>query len=179
MAEQYLAFDLGAESGRAMAAAFDGDRLTLEEVHRFPNGPVCVPLAAGLAEAPKEALYWDALALWRDLKAGMAAFQERYGAPASIGIDAWGVDYALLGADGSLLGNPYNHRDPRTNGMLEEAFWRVPKDVIFERTGIQFMPINTLYQLLASVLHGSPTLAAATTFLTMPDLFAYWLTGRA
>src|SRR5439155_8106831 len=96
-AERYLAFDLGAESGRAMCAAFDGARMSLEEVHRFPNGPVRVPLApsADLPAAPREALYWDALALWREIKAGMAAFRDRFGAPASIGIDTWGVDYAL------------------------------------------------------------------------------------
>src|SRR5919202_5196446 len=110
--ERYLAFDLGAESGRAMCAAFDGDRLTLEEVHRFPNGPVRVPLMPDHevpAGAPREALYWDALALWREIKSGMAAFRDRCGPPAGIGIDTWGVDYALLGGDGVLLGQPYNH----------------------------------------------------------------------
>src|SRR5690348_9526666 len=123
--ERYLAFDLGAESGRAICASFDGERLALEPIHRFPNGPSRVPLVplAG-SPAPHEALYWDVLALWRELKAGMALFRERHGAPASIGIDTWGVDYALLGADGALLGNPYHHRDPRTGGVMERAFER-------------------------------------------------------
>jgi rhamnulokinase len=161
-----------------MAAAFDGERLALEEVHRFPNGPVRVPLPAAPPGAPQEALYWDALALWREMKDGAAKFRATLGPPASLGIDAWGVDYALLGADGALLANPHNYRDPRTDGMLEAAFARVPRREIFERTGIQFLQINTLFQLLASTRHGSPALAAARTLLMIPDLFAYWLTGR-
>src|ERR671918_730768 len=100
MTERYLAFDLGAESGRAMAATFGGERLALEEVHRFPN----------------EALHWDVLALWREVKSGMRRFGSQHGAPAGIGLDTWGVDYALLGRDGALLENPYSHRDARTNG---------------------------------------------------------------
>ncbi|MBI3971503.1 MAG: rhamnulokinase [Chloroflexi bacterium] len=175
--ERYLAVDLGAESGRAMAAALDGRRLTLEEVRRFPNGPIRVSVAPA-GRAPHEALHWNVLALWREIKAGMADFRSRFGVPASIGIDTWGVDYALLGSDGALLGNPYNYRDPRTNGMLAAAFDRVPKEEIFERTGIQFMPINTLYQLLAAELDGSSALRAASTFVMVPDLFNYWLTGR-
>jgi rhamnulokinase len=186
MTERYLAFDLGAESGRAMAAAFDGDRLTLQEVHRFSNGPVRVPLSPTAPHgtmprrsmAPGEALHWDILALWREINSGMASFRSQFGPPASIGIDTWGVDYALLARDGSLLGNPHCYRDPRTNGMLEEAFRRVPKEEIFERTGIQFMPINTLYQLLAATLQSSSQLASAWTFLMVPDLLTYWLTGR-
>jgi rhamnulokinase len=176
--ERYLAFDLGAESGRAMAGAFDGERLALEEVQRFANGPVRVPLGQPAPGAPPEALYWDVLSLWQEMVAGMAAFGARYGPPASIGVDTWGVDYALLGADGALLENPRHYRDPRTNGMLEAAFQLVPREEIFERTGIQFLPINTLYQLLAATLHRAPALGAARTFLMMPDLFTYWLTGR-
>ncbi|HEX2036607.1 MAG TPA: rhamnulokinase family protein [Chloroflexota bacterium] len=179
MAEYYLAIDLGAESGRTMVGAFDGDRLSLEEVHRFPNGPVGVPLGRAGADRPAEALYWDVLALWREIKSGIRAAHRVRGVPASIGVDAWGVDYALLGSDGALLGLPYNHRDGRTTGMPELAFERVPRAEIFERTGIQFMAINTLYQLLASTVHHSPALAAAETFLTIPDLFAYWLCGQA
>lgn len=175
---RFLAFDLGAESGRAMAISLEDDGIALSEVHRFPNGPVRVPLLAGPTGTPAEAVYWDALSLWQEIKAGTRAFSGRYGPPASIGVDAWGIDYGLLGADGALLGAPYNHRDPRTTGMMEEAFRRVPREEIFERTGIQFMPINALYQLLASVRHGSPALANAHTFLTIPDLFAYWLSGR-
>jgi len=177
-AERYLAFDLGAESGRAMAAAFDGTRLALEEVHRFPNGPVRVPLALPEAGGRTEALHWDALALWQAIKAGCTAFRAACGAPASIGLDTWGVDYALLGEDGSLLEAPHHYRDSRTEGMLEAAFALVPREEIFERTGIQFLPINTLYQLLAATLQGAPALRVARTLLMMPDLFTFWLTGR-
>jgi rhamnulokinase len=174
----YLAFDLGAESGRAMSVSFAAGRLELTEVHRFPNVPVRLPLAPAAPAAPTEALVWDVLELWREIKTGIRAALASGGPPASIGIDTWGVDYALLGADGALLGAPYNHRDPRTAGMMEEAFRRVPREEIFDRTGIQFMPINTLYQLLASTLHRSTALAAASHFLTVPDLFAFWLSGR-
>jgi rhamnulokinase len=187
MSEPYLAFDLGAESGRAMAVSIDDRRIALTEVHRFPNGPVQVPLGGagprvpgvpGVPGAPAEAVYWDALHLWQEIKTGLRAGTARFGPPASVGVDAWGVDYALLGEDGALLGPPYNYRDPRTDGMLEEAFRRVPRVEIFERTGIQLMPINSLFQLLASTLHRSPALAGARHFLTIPDLFAYWLCGR-
>ena len=101
--QQFLAFDLGAESGRAMAAAFDGRRLSIEEVLRFPNGPVRVPLAGVRPGMPAEAIYWDVLGLWREMKQGGRQFVQRHGVPAGIGVDTWGVDYALLGRDGALL----------------------------------------------------------------------------
>jgi rhamnulokinase len=178
VSQPYLAFDLGAESGRAISVSFEGGRLRLAEVHRFPNVPVRLPLAPAAPGAPPEATVWDVLRLWQEIKTGIRAAVAGGGPPASVGIDTWGVDYALLGADGALLGAPYNHRDPRTEGMMEQAFRRVPREEIFARTGIQFMPINTLYQLLASTLHRSSALAAARHFLTVPDLFAYWLSGR-
>jgi len=164
-----LAFDLGAESGRAILGRYDGNRLSLTEVHRFGNGPVRAP----------DGLHWDAQRLFGEIKRGLALYRQRYGSPASIGIDTWGVDFALLDRRGVLLGQPFHYRDSRTEGVMEEAFKRVPRQEIFERTGIQFLPFNTLYQLLAMVLAGSPVLALARTFLTIPDLFNYWLTGRA
>jgi rhamnulokinase len=97
---------------------------------------------------------------------------------AGIGLDTWGVDFSLLDRDGALVSNPYHYRDGRTDGMLEEAFRRVPREEIFEQTGIQFMPLNSLIQLLSMVVNRSPALDIAETFLTMPDLFNYWLTGR-
>ena len=139
--------------------------LRLEELHRFPNNPVTV----------RGTLYWDILRLWREVQAGIAkgtSFQ-----PASLGVDAWGVDFVLLDAQGDLLGNPVHYRDPRTAGMLERAFARVPKENIFAQTGIQFISINTLYQLLSLVARQSPQLAMARTFLTIPDLFHHWLSG--
>jgi rhamnulokinase len=165
----FLAFDLGAESGRAVVGLLEGDRLRLEEVHRFPNGPVRLP----------DGLHWDVLRLWTEIKRGLALAVQEHGADlAGIGLDTWGVDFGLLDRDGALVSNPYHYRDSRTDGMLDEAFRRVPREEIFEQTGIQFMQINSLYQLLSMVVGQSPVLDIAETFLTMPDLFNYWLTGR-
>ena len=165
----FLAFDLGAESGRAVVGHLDGDGLRLEEVHRFPNGPVRV----------LDSLHWDVLRLWSEIKQGLALAAKAYGEGlASVGLDTWGVDFGLLAADDTLLGNPYHYRDSRTDGMMDEAFRLVPRAEIFERTGIQFMQLNSLYQLLAMAKAGAPALAAAETFLNMPDLFNFWLSGR-
>lgn len=165
----FLAIDLGAESGRAMLGRLQGGRLALEEVHRFSNGPVRLP----------DGLHWDALRLFSEIKAGIALGARAAGAEGlhALGIDTWGVDYALLDGQGALLGNPYHYRDARTDGMLERAFRQVGREAIFEATGIQFMQINTLYQLLAERERGA-ILPAARTLLTMPDLFNYWLTGQ-
>jgi rhamnulokinase len=165
----FLAFDLGAESGRAVIGGFDGERLKLEEVHRFVNGPVRL----------FDSLHWDVLRLLTETKQGLAKSVHAYGPQlVSLGLDTWGVDFALLDKQGALIGNPYHYRDSRTDGMLEEAFRRVPREEIFEQTGIQFMQINTLYQLLSMAVQESPTLSAAATLLMTPDLFNYWFTGR-
>jgi rhamnulokinase len=165
-----LALDLGAESGRAMLGRFDGARLELGEVHRFANVPVRLP----------DGLHWDILHLWREVKQGLAlAMRDQAPDLASIGIDTWAVDFGLLDRQGNLLSNPHHYRDGRTDGMLDEAFRRVPRAEIFEQTGIQFLQINSLYQLLAMVSGDSPLLDVAETFLTIPDLLNYWLTGRA
>ena len=166
----YLAFDLGAESGRAILGTLDRGRLALEELHRFPNQPVRV----------LGSLYWDTLRLWQEIQHGLAvATRERKLKPAGIGVDTWGVDFALIGADGMLVDNPRHYRDPRTNGMMEKLFEKVPRQEVFRQTGIQFMQLNTLYQLYAMKLAGSPALGTARTLLFMPDLFNYWLTGAA
>lgn len=164
-----LALDLGAESGRAILGRFDGARLSLEEIHRFANGPVRMP----------SGLHWDALRLWSEIKVGIGkAAREVSGELDGIGLDTWGVDFALLDRSGALAGNPYHYRDSRTDGMLEQAFERMPREQIFAYTGIQFMQINSLYQLLAMAISHSPALASAHTFLAMPDFFNYLLTGR-
>jgi rhamnulokinase len=169
-AASFLALDLGAESGRAMLGRFDGRQIQLSEVHRFANTPVRLP----------DGLHWDILDLWSEVKQGIAlALGEQGDALSSIGIDTWAVDYGLLDRHGQLIANPYHYRDGRTDGMQEEAFRRVPRAEIFCQTGIQFLQINTLYQLLSAVVAGSPTLELAQTFLTIPDLLNYWLTGRA
>ena len=164
----YLAIDLGAESGRAILGAFDGERLTLSEVHRFANAPVRL----------LDGLHWDVLRLWNEIKDGLARAVHCDQPPVSIGLDTWGVDFALLDRQGVLLSNPYHYRDNRTDTMLVEAFQRVPREQIFDHTGIQFMSINTLYQLLSMVVAHSPVLDMADRFLTIPDLFNYWLTGQ-
>ena len=127
-----LAVDLGAESGRVMAVHFDGNSLSLQELHRFPNTTVTV----------NGTLYWDFLRLWGDIQAGIARGKALQ--PASIGVDTWGVDFGLLDKHDNLIGNPVHYRDKRTTGMMERAFALVPQAEIFAQTGIQFMPINTL-----------------------------------
>ena len=164
----YLAVDLGASSGRAVLGLFDGQQLRLEEIYRFENGPVEV---AGR-------LYWDLLGQWSHVRQGLRAAGSKCGDQiASIGVDTWGVDFGLLGRGDELLGNPYQYRDSRTNGMMEKAFGIVSREEIFRNTGLQFMQINTLYQLLAMKLSGSPLLDVAETLLMMPDLFHWLLTG--
>jgi rhamnulokinase len=163
-----LAIDLGAESGRGIVGSFDGARLALDVVHRFPNGGVRV----------LDALHWDALRLFDDIKAACRLSGQKHGDLASLGIDTWGVDFALLGRGDTLLGNPRHYRDPHTETILEEAFQRVPRGEIFRQTGIQFMRFNSLFQLLALQREHSPVLQHAETFLMMPDLFHFWLTGR-
>ncbi len=162
-AKHVIAIDLGASSGRVMDIAFDGAQLRLREAHRFPNIPVQTP----------NQLCWDVLRLWQEITTGLSAVR---GAD-SIGLDCWGVDYALLDRAGELLANPLHYRDPRTNGAMQWVFQRMPRREIFARTGIQFMQLNGLYQLAASIRDGSPLLEHAATLLTIADLFNYWLTG--
>ena len=165
----YLAVDLGAESGRTILGSLDGAHLTLTETHRFANGPVRL----------NDGLHWDVLRLWADIKEGISKSSSQLGSPLeSIGLDTWGVDFALLDGHGDLLSNPFHHRDERTDGMLDEAFKLMSRVEIFNNTGIQFMQINTLYQLLAMALQKSPLFDVAKNFVTIPDLFNYWLSGE-
>lgn len=166
----YLAFDLGAESGRAILGTIGPAGLALEEMHRFPNQPVRLPTG----------LYWDTLRLFHEIQQGLAAAgRERKLTLAGVGIDTWGVDFGLLGRDGALVDNPRHYRDARNNGILERAFQVVSREEIFAHTGLQFMQFNTLFQLYAMKLAASPALETARTLLMMPDLFSYWLTGVA
>jgi len=162
-----LAFDLGAESGRGLVGAFDGERLGLDVVHRFANGAV----------QTLDTLHWDVLRLWSEMLAGLRKAGAEHRDLASVGIDTWGVDFALLGRGGALLGNSRHYRDPHTEGTMEAAFELVPRAEIFRQTGIQFMRFNSLFQLLALKRDRSPLLDAAETMLFIPDLFHYWLTG--
>ncbi len=163
-ARNYLAIDLGAESGRTIVGSLDGNQLTLTETHRFANGPVQL----------NDGLHWDVLRLWSDIKEGIGKSK----AIESIGLDTWAIDFALLDRNNSLLSNPFHYRDARTDGMMEEAFKHLPRAEIFSYTGIQFMQINTLYQLLAMSVQKSPLFDVAKTFVTIPDLFNFWLSGE-
>jgi rhamnulokinase len=165
--KNYLAFDLGASSGRAVIGRFNGSTIDLEEIHRFPNGAVELP----------GGLYWDAVSLYAEILTGLRKAGSTSGGITSTGLDTWGVDFALLDASGELIGTPHCYRDPRVDGLMDVAFEAVPRAEMFEHTGIQFMPFNTVFQLLSMVRASSPHLEIAKTFLTMPDLFNYWLTG--
>jgi rhamnulokinase len=162
----FLAVDLGAESGRVFLGSFDGERVVLREVHRFSNVPVRVA----------DGLHWDVLRISHEVKEGLAKAVRECEDLASVGVDTWGVDFALLDRDGALVSNPYHYRDPRTEGMMERAAERVTDEELYRTTGIQFLQFNTLYQLLA--FEDSPLLEAADTLLMMPDLIGYWLTGE-
>jgi rhamnulokinase len=165
----YLAVDLGAESGRTIVGTLLDDRLSLAETHRFANSPVRL----------QNSLHWDALRLWSEIKAGIRLSSAKFNKSLdSIGLDTWGVDFALLDRQGALLSNPFHYRDKRTDGMLEEAFKHMSRAEIFANTGIQFMQINTLYQLLTMSLQKSPLFDVARTLVTIPDLFNYWLSGE-
>lgn len=169
MGLKMLAVDLGAGSGRTIIGDFDGERIQLEDVHRFSNEPVKV---CG-------SIYWDILRLFYDIKKGIIKCKNNHGKNiSSIAIDTWGVDFGLLDAKGNLLGNPYHYRDARTEGMIEEAFKRVPKEEIFLETGIQFMNFNTIYQLLSMKINNDPLLEKTDKLLLLPDLLNYFLTGE-
>jgi rhamnulokinase len=165
----FVATDLGASNGRVLVGRWDGERFALEELHRFANGPVTV----------HNRMYWDALSLWTEIKNGLTRYAAHDATPlAGFGIDTWGVDYGLLDKAGRLLGNPVHYRDARTNGIFERAFPIVPRGEIFAETGLQFIQLNTLFQLVAARLEGDPQLDQADRMLLMPDLFHYWLTGE-
>lgn len=164
--KSFLAFDLGAESGRAVWARLQSGVLSMQEIHRFPNQPV----------EYGGSLHWDVPRLWLEMQKALQCAAESD--LAGIGVDAWGVDYALVGERGELLQNPYHYRDRRTQGVMEEMFRRVPREEIYTATGIQFMPINTIYQLFAGQRDTPSLMAAAKWFLTIPDLFHFWLTGN-
>lgn len=163
----FLAIDLGAESGRGILGHFDGSRLTLEEANRFPNGGI----------KTLDSLHWDVLRLYAHMLDSLRAAGAKSSELSGVGVDTWGVDFALLGRDGVLLGNPRHYRDPHTEAFPEAAFAVVPREEIFRQTGIQFMRFNSLYQLLALKQAGSAVLDVAKHLLMIPDLFHYWFTG--
>lgn len=168
-AVHFIAADLGASSGRIMLGRWDGHAFSVRELHRFPNGGV---RAAG-------ALYWDILGMWSQIQAGL----RKYGAtcaqtPAGIGVDGWGVDFGLLDGCGRLAGNPRHYRGARTDGIPQRVFKMVPERAWFTETGVQTMPINTLFQLFSMVREHDPALDSARTLLMIPDLCTYLLCGE-
>jgi rhamnulokinase len=164
--KRLLAFDLGAESGRAVCGSWDGQRLELEVVHRFPNGPV----------RTLDTVHWDVLRLYSEMLTGLRQAAAQGGID-SLGVDTWGVDFALLGRGGALLGNPRHYRDPHTEGVMEATLERVPRRELYRQTGLQFMRFNSLFQLVALQRARSPLLEVAETLLFIPDLFHFLLTG--
>lgn len=162
----YIAIDLGAESGRVMLGSVTSEKLTLKEVHRFGNGPT----------TQNGSIHWDFGTLMGEIKAGLGkAIKESPDEPAGIAVDSWGVDYGLIGQDGKLLENPYHYRDSRTDDMLAKAFELMDKREIYDNTGIQFMQLNTIYQLLAGRLANPEAMGRAKKLIFIADLVAYHL----
>jgi len=165
----FLAFDLGAESGRTVLGCLEKGRIYVRELTRFPNSPIEVG----------GHLHWDIDGLLQEIKKGIKAGLAEGGArPESLAVDTWGVDFGLLDSGGRVLGLPYSYRDSITRGAMEEFFKRIPRPEIYERTGIQFLPFNTLFQLFALANHRPGLLETADALLFMPDLFGYLLTGQ-
>lgn len=167
MSKVYLAADFGGGSGRVIAGWLEDGKLTMEEIHRFGNRQVRLG----------DHVYWDFPALFEDMKAGLKKAASKGYEVESIGVDTWGVDFGLIDRDGQLLGNPVCYRDARTAGMTEKLFETLNPTEHYATTGIQVMEINTLAQLLS--IKGTAQLEAAEHLLFMPDLFSYFLTGKA
>jgi rhamnulokinase len=162
---KYAAVDLGAESGRIVV----GNVREIEEVYRFENQPVRIG----------DSIFWDVLGIYTQIKSGLKkAFKAYPNQIESIGLDSWGVDYALLDHQGDLIGGVYHYRDPRTDDIPQQVFSRVSKRQIYEETGIQYMQINTIHQLYAHCKTKPGSIEQAHTMLTLPNLFHYWLTGK-
>jgi rhamnulokinase len=161
------AVDLGAQSGRVAVGRFDGERLSVTEVHRFPNTPIRV----------RGTLHWDILRLFHDVLEGLRAAGREAGRIDSVAVDSWGVDFGLIDRKGRLVQNPVNYRDPRRADAVKHVLERVPARELYERTGIQLMPINTVFELGAMAAEDDPALASADTLLLVPDLMNFWLCG--
>ena len=175
-AANFLAVDLGASGGRVMWGHWDGQTFDLQELHRFPNVPLML----------EGHLHWDIGALWAEIKKGLAVYSTVTDQPlTSIGVDSWAVDYGFIDEKGQLLGLPYHYRDHRTDGLMEQVLKKLPKASVYDETGLQFLPFNTLYQLYsqfqlqaqAETKANEPLLPAGTRFLMIPDIFHFYLCG--
>ncbi|MBT3375694.1 MAG: rhamnulokinase [Lentisphaerae bacterium] len=166
--KHFLAFDLGASSGRAILGSVGDGKVSLEEMHRFSNGPIEI----------EGHLYWNLLGLFDELKTGLRKALESGVVLSGMAVDTWGVDFALIDKDGAFLGFPNNYRDPRTNDIYPYVFSKVPREELYARTGIQFMNFNTLFQLAAMERDGVPALGVADRMLMMPNALTYLLSGN-
>ena len=167
--KKYLAFDFGAESGRAILGAFDDKKVKIQELHRFPNPQIRL----------LDHVYWDVLSLFQELKNALSiTVKKGHRLLQGIGVDTWGVEFGIIAEDGHLLSNPVVYRDQRTEGMMERVFRTISKKEIYQLTGIQFLQLNTLYQLASLVKDDSPLLSMGRHLLFMPDLFNYFMTGE-
>lgn len=164
----FLAFDLGATSGRSILANINNGKLEMRELTRFPNAIMEV----------HGKYYWDIFSLYQALKEGLIACAKEGVKPDSIGIDTWGVDFVGVAEDGSLLSLPRAYRDPYTDGAPEAYFQIIPKEKVYELTGIQIMNFNSLYQLFAGIREEFAPMLKATKFLFVPDALSYLLTGN-
>nr|WP_238439279.1 FGGY family carbohydrate kinase [Frankia nepalensis] len=165
----FAAVDLGASSGRVLAARVEPGRLAAAEAHRFPNTPLRLP----------DGLHWDIGRLYSEVLAGLRALGEAHGQPRSIGVDSWAVDYGLLDGAGRLLGLPYHYRDARTGPAVVNAVHAAcPPTALYAANGLQHLPFTTLYQLAAESAGSPGALGAAASLLLIPDLLTYWLTGQ-
>ena len=165
----YLAFDLGAESGRTVLGQLENGRILTREISRFPNAPVEI----------EGHLHWDIYSLFEQVKIGMRAGLAAAGMqPESLAVDTWGVDFGLLSSNGTVIGLPFAYRDARTQGIMEQFFERMPRHQVYEKTGIQFLPFNTLFQLYALIREEPGLIEESGALLFMPDLFSYLLTGK-
>lgn len=164
----FIAIDLGAGSGRVMAALLDDGAISLKQVHRFESPAI----------QREEGLFWDIGLIWSEIKTGLQKAARQYGtAIRSIGVDSWGVDYAWFDKNGNIMGEPYCYRDTRHTGIMERVSEDLGRPFIFERTGIQFMPINTIYQWCTDLRDRPEMIAGARCFLMIADIINYWLTG--
>ncbi len=165
---KYLAIDLGASSGRVIVGTIEENKLKLEEIYRFPNSSIQIG----------ESLYWDLLSLFKEMKNALLKYVKKYGTSLeSIGVDTWGVDFVLLDENNELIGPMHHYRDKRTVGMIEEMCKVVPKQEIFNQTGIQFMELNSSTQIYSMVKNKSPRLKITKIFMMLPDYFNYLLSG--
>ena len=164
----FLAFDLGASSGRTILGTLENQKIHLKELTRFPNSMISV----------SGHLHWDVHYLFDEMKKGLkSCFLKEKVKPESLAVDTWGVDFSLLSGNGTLLSLPFAYRDPQFDGVMEEYFKKIPRERIYQLTGVQFLPFNSLFQLYALKINKSPLLEKTKNLLFIPDLFNYFFTG--